>query len=155
MNDQMYKQNRRVMSNEYGQSSINQKAEKNHKTSVVKRGRISSGSSDFWEHQSASSSGLLESEPFLKRFYRNVIQFFFSQVLDEKTFIKSLLNDCVQVGVGSLIVGYTIFGAFMFRTIETSGDSAHDHVGDINLAVEKAVSKLWVITNEYNLLNRR
>ena len=43
----------------------------------------------------------------------------------------------------------------MFRAIETSGDSGHDHVGDINLAVEKAVSKLWVITNEYNLLNRR
>ena len=151
----MYKQNRRVMSNEYGQSSIkNQKAEKNHKISVIKRGRISSGSSDHWEHQSASS-GLLESEPFLKRFYRNVIQFFFSQVMDKRTFIKSLVTFLFQVGVGSLIVGYTIFGAFMFRAIETSGDSAHDHVGDINLAVEKAVSKLWVITNEYNLLNRR
>ena len=82
MNDQMYKQNRRVMSNEYGQSLINQKADKNHKTSVIKRGRISSGSSDFVEHQSASS-GVSENETFLKRFYRNVIQFIFSQVLPD------------------------------------------------------------------------
>ena len=43
----------------------------------------------------------------------------------------------------------------MFRAVETSGDSGHDHVGDINLSVEKAGSKSWVITNEYNLLNRR
>ena len=60
-----------------------------------------------------------------------------------------------KVGVGSLIVGYTIFGAFMFRAIETSADISHDHVGDINRTVHEAVRKLWVITNEYNLLNKR
>ena len=59
-----------------------------------------------------------------------------------------------QVGVGSLIVGYTICGAFVFQIIETA-DLSHDHVKDVNQAVQIAVSKLWVITNEYNLLNKR
>ena len=43
----------------------------------------------------------------------------------------------------------------MFRAIETSADIAHDHVGDINQTVHEAVRKLWVITDEYNLLNKR
>ena len=38
--------------------------------------------------------------------------------------------------------------------IETA-DLSHDHVKDVNQAVQIAVSKLWVITNEYNLLNKR
>ena len=141
------------MSNEYGQSS-NQRTEKIHKLSV-QRGRISSGSSDFIEYQSASSR-ILDTEPFIKRFYRNVVKFIFSQVSDNRKYIKSIRNIYpFKVGVGSLIVGYTIFGAFMFRAIETSADIAHDHVGDINQTVHEAVRKLWVITNEYNLLNKR
>ena len=71
------------MSNEYGQSS-NQRTEKIHKLSVqTQRGRISSGSSDFIEYQSASSR-ILDTEPFIKRFYRNVVQFIFSQVSDNR-----------------------------------------------------------------------
>ena len=146
------------MSNEYGQSS-NQRTEKIHKISVqTQRGRISSGSSDFIEYQSASSR-ILDTEPFIKRFYRNVVQFIFSQVSDNRKYLKTINKKYIctrfKVGVGSLIVGYTIFGAFMFRAIETSADIAHDHVGDINQTVHEAVRKLWVITNEYNLLNKR
>ena len=97
MNDQMYKQNRRVMSNEYGQSLMNQRADKTHKPSV-KISRISSVSNDFLEYQSASSV-ISENirEPFLKRFYRNVVKFFFSQVLskinfDSKNRFKNILG---------------------------------------------------------------
>ena len=75
------------MSNEYGQSS-NQRTEKIHKISV-QRGRISSGSSDFIEYQSASSR-ILDTEPFIKRFYRNVVQFIFSQVSDYKKYPKTI-----------------------------------------------------------------
>ena len=91
MNDQMYKQNRRVMSNEYGQSS-NQRTEKIHKLSVqTQRGRISSGSSDFIEYQSASSR-ILDTEPFIKRFYRNVVQFIFSQVSDDRKTLRQSMR---------------------------------------------------------------
>ena len=94
MNDQMYKQNRRVMSNEYGQSS-NQRTDKIHKLSV-QRGRISSGSSDFLEYQSASSR-ILDTEPFLKRFYRNVVQFIFSQVSGNRKYLQTLIKKYVLV----------------------------------------------------------
>ena len=43
----------------------------------------------------------------------------------------------------------------MFRAIETSADIGHDHIGDINITIHEAVNKLWIITNEYNLLNKR
>ena len=78
MNDQMYKQNRRVLSTEYGPSSQNQRPDKIRKQSS-KRSRSSSG--DFLEYQSLASESV-QDEPFLKRFCRTVAHFVFSQVSD-------------------------------------------------------------------------
>ena len=96
-----------------------------------------------------------------RTFSKKVLQkrrpvYFFSGLREpSNTISKKYVCPRFKVGVGSLIVGYTIFGAFMFRAVETSADIAQDHVADINQTVQAAVRKLWVITNEYNLLNKR
>ena len=65
MNDQMYKQNKRVMNAEY-------RSRENAKTS--KRERLSLSDT------SASSDKLAHEEPFLKTLTRGFLQFMFSQV---------------------------------------------------------------------------
>ena len=79
-----------------------------------------------------------------------------------------LIGHVPQVGVGGLVVCYTIFGAIAFQAIETTDetDDLIEKVGDDekpypnNLACQvsvrrsAAVSELWNITNHFNTLNR-
>ena len=61
-----------------------------------------------------------------------------------------------KVGVGSLVVSYTIFGAFIFQALETSHDIDNIFLTK-SLQVDdrrrKAVEQLWDNTIEYNTLN--
>lgn len=58
---------------------------------------------------------------------------------------------CTQVGVGGLVVGYTIVGAFSFRYIETLEDRTGHK--DVQLQLNHTVYDLWnvsVLLNDFN-----
>lgn len=74
--------------------------------------------------------------------------------------VKKLKNCCrtftefmfTQVGVGALVVAYTLMGASIFQHIETQ-------IEDVSLAkvenqLNETVNHMWVLTNRYNVLNK-
>jgi len=58
-----------------------------------------------------------------------------------------------QVGVGCLVVCYTIVGAIAFQSLETM--DAVDDITEVVIRRSKAVEDLWNITTTFNTLNRR
>ncbi|XP_065214429.1 two pore potassium channel protein sup-9 [Planococcus citri] len=58
---------------------------------------------------------------------------------------------CTQVGVGGLIVGYAVVGAFSFRHIE--GSYQDPKIKQVISKMNESVEILWNITNEHNVLN--
>jgi len=60
-----------------------------------------------------------------------------------------------QVGVGALVVCYTIAGAFAFQAIETQDGTANDRIKEVEESRVKIVDELWNITNTFNILNSK
>lgn len=58
---------------------------------------------------------------------------------------------CTQVGVGGLVVGYTIVGAFGFKYIETSIESKELLVVQENR--NNCAEELWRVAEEHNIIN--
>lgn len=59
---------------------------------------------------------------------------------------------CTQVGVGGLVVGYTIVGAFGFMSIETQ-----EEYKDLLIVEQQRAAcaeELWKVTAEHNMFNR-
>ena len=87
-----------------------------------------------------------------KNFCRIFIEMIFTQVIvplpdhtDNYIF--------VQIGVGCLVVCYTIVGAFAFQSLETM--NTDDLIKEVTERRFRAVTKLWNITNTFNTLNTR
>lgn len=59
---------------------------------------------------------------------------------------------CTQVGVGGLVVGYTIVGAFSFQYIETREESPH--FDDIRESADRTTVDLWNISVQHYGFNR-
>lgn len=59
---------------------------------------------------------------------------------------------CTQVGVGGLVVGYTIVGAFGFMYIETM--SENKEILLVQQTRNTCVQSLWPIAEKYNILNK-
>ncbi|KAI5711971.1 TWiK family of potassium channels protein 7 [Diaphorina citri] len=59
---------------------------------------------------------------------------------------------CTQVGVGGLIVGYAVVGAFSFSWIETKEE--RPQIARVEDLTNKTVLKLWEITVYYNIMNK-
>jgi len=57
-----------------------------------------------------------------------------------------------QVGVGAVVVCYTIIGAFIFRMIET--ESVDPHPAMVEKCRLDTIARMWNVTNHYNTLNR-
>merc|ERR1719270_1566024 len=137
----MYKQNRKVMSAEYGGGSGDNSRVESHKTrhKSSRHERFSTASGSFSLTSTSAASDKSKDETFLRTISRRFMLFIFS-----------------QVGVGSLVVSYTIFGAFIFQALETSHDIDNIFLTK-SLQVDdrrrKAVEQLWNNTIEYNTLN--
>ena len=168
MNDQMYKQNRRVMSTAAaeGGGAVPPPDKLRQKSSRRDRSSCGSGGSGELQRLSVSiaSASLDKSreEPLMKKLSRRFFEFMFSQVClyhlnSERTFriLDIDTSHLVKVGVGSLFVGYTICGAFIFQVIETTADEKNDYLLDMSERRNEAIKQLWNITSKYNLLNKR
>lgn len=59
---------------------------------------------------------------------------------------------CTQVGVGGLVVGYTIVGAFGFQYIETM--ETNKDVEQVQARRNSCAEELWEIATEYNTFNK-
>lgn len=59
---------------------------------------------------------------------------------------------CTQVGVGGLVVGYTIVGAFTFQYVETLEDSPT--YKNVSTSLENTVSQLWNMSLTFNVFNK-
>ncbi|GJQ69050.1 hypothetical protein Trydic_g6217 [Trypoxylus dichotomus] len=59
---------------------------------------------------------------------------------------------CTQVGVGGLVVGYTIVGAFVFQHIETLEES--ESIFNVKKWRNETAEKLWTIVEHENTFNR-
>lgn len=59
---------------------------------------------------------------------------------------------CTQVGVGGLVVGYTIVGAFVFQHIETQQES--ESIEKVETWRNESADKLWLIARVENTFNR-
>ncbi|CAG0925102.1 unnamed protein product, partial [Notodromas monacha] len=82
---------------------------------------------------SSSSSGERDPRERFKDCCRKIVQFLFS-----------------QVGVGALVVGYAIFGAFAFIAVE----GGQERIGLRMIEHrEAAAQQLWNVTEVYNVLN--
>lgn len=109
---------------------------------TLTRGSMRSGDSqrDSWKDFSKGSSGFSETEKdrgkAVRTCCRATVEFVFT-----------------QVGVGGLVVCYTIVGAFAFQAIETQEEEKSIHV--VSEKREMAVRELWNITSTYNTLNQR
>ena len=78
MNDQMYKQNRRVMSGEYDQDKSRQGV-KISKKDKINFGSSARRSSFSVTSQTTASDNIEDDEPFCKVLTRGIIHFIFSQ----------------------------------------------------------------------------
>lgn len=58
-----------------------------------------------------------------------------------------------QVGVGALVVCYTIVGAIAFQAIETQ--ESRDLIQEVEQSRARIVDHLWNVTKTYNILNSR
>ncbi|XP_071451646.1 potassium channel subfamily K member 15 [Hetaerina americana] len=58
---------------------------------------------------------------------------------------------CTQVGVGGLVVGYALVGAFGFLTIETQ--AALEAEEQVHQLRHSTAAKLWAVTNAQNVFN--
>eukprot|EP00493_Phyllostaurus_siculus_P000297 UN00299 len=65
-----------------------------------------------------------------------------------RVFVELLFT---QVGVGCLLISYTILGALAFQYIETL--EAEDQISQVLAARTDAVHDLWNVTDKYNTLN--
>lgn len=59
---------------------------------------------------------------------------------------------CTQVGVGGLVVGYTIVGAFGFMSIETQHE--YKDLSIVEQDRNTCAMELWKVTNEHNIFNK-
>lgn len=59
---------------------------------------------------------------------------------------------CTQVGVGGLVVGYTIVGAFVFQHIETLEEN--ESIFNVRKWRSESAEKLWIIVEAENTFNR-
>ena len=71
---------------------------------------------------------------------------------------------CTQVGVGALVIAYTIVGAFIFQAIESAEIQQISKVTNrVQLRPNEfadelrnnTISGLWNLTSKYNTLNKR
>ncbi len=60
---------------------------------------------------------------------------------------------CTQVGVGGLIVGYAVVGAFGFQLIE--GSYSDPQSDNVTMHTNETLEKLWNITDKFNVLENK
>eukprot|EP00095_Tigriopus_kingsejongensis_P003371 maker-scaffold153_size302544-snap-gene-1.7 protein:Tk03371 transcript:maker-scaffold153_size302544-snap-gene-1.7-mRNA-1 annotation:"hypothetical protein DAPPUDRAFT_324055" len=66
-----------------------------------------------------------------------------------RTFVEFMFT---QVGVGALVVAYTLMGASIFQHIETQVEDAS--LIRVENYLNETVRQMWTLTNRYNVLNK-
>lgn len=92
-------------------------------------------SSDHTTEESSSTSSFSVTDPkkTVKRCCRKIVTFM-----------------CTQVGVGGLIVGYAVVGAFSFKIIESS--YIDPRIATVDGITNSTVNRMWNITDKHNVL---